>query len=126
MVELYKLVTALPQQAFQIVLALGIIYIIFNQKKNDEKQQKSINCLKDEVSKLGGEIQNDRNTFEERYKKANKDHYLMTLRLLIMSPKVPKQIRLEYYDKYSELGGNSFIDDFVRREILNNDNRERE
>lgn len=45
-------------------------------------------------------------------------NYLLALRTAIMNDSFPKSYRLEKYDEYHKLGGNSFIDDHVQNVIL--------
>lgn len=45
-------------------------------------------------------------------------NYLLALRTAIMNDSFPKSYRLEKYDEYHKLGGNSFIDAHVQNVIL--------
>lgn len=48
-----------------------------------------------------------------------KENYLLSLRTAIINESFPVHYRLEKYDEYKALGGNSFIDSYVRKELIN-------
>jgi len=56
--------------------------------------------------------------FECRIKEATKKQYLMILRLMIISDEVPLKDKLECYDEYKGLGGNSWVDNYVNQVVI--------
>ena len=59
-----------------------------------------------------------RRTFKVRVKEATSEHYMMTLRLLILSDEVPCNEKMKHYDDYKKLGGNSYIDNYITSVVI--------
>ena len=67
------------------------------------------------------ELKNNKESFIANVKEITKEQYVLILKILIMDERIPRINRLEYYDEYKNLGGNSFIDHYVDHNILDND-----
>lgn len=46
---------------------------------------------------------------------------MMTLRSAITNPNLPRSARLELFDRYKVLGGNSWIEEYVEKHLLNDE-----
>ena len=57
-------------------------------------------------------------TFEYKVQQATKKQYMMILRLMIISEEVPLNEKLKHYDEYKNLGGNSWIDNYVNQVLI--------
>lgn len=71
------------------------------------------NELKASIAKLAKDIEGDMQKQQDDLKKS----YMLGLRTSIVNDSFPRIYRLERYDEYKELGGNSFVDDYVRNTL---------
>lgn len=46
---------------------------------------------------------------------------MLTLRTAITNPNLPRSARLELFDRYKKLGGNSWIDEYVKDHLIENE-----
>lgn len=79
----------------------------------DEYKQSAVE-LKAAIQKLAQDLGEELTSQKEDLAK----NYLLTLRTAIMNNSFPKSYRLDKYDEYRKLGGNSFIDAHVQNVIL--------
>ena len=52
------------------------------------------------------------------------DIYMLSLKAMITNPNNPKSVRLDLYDQYKGLGGNSWIDIYAKNNLFNEDEQE--
>lgn len=76
------------------------------------------NELKASIAKLAKDIEGDMQKQQDDLKKS----YMLGLRTSIVNDSFPRIYRLERYDEYKELGGNSFVDDYVQKLRRESDN----
>lgn len=69
------------------------------------------NELKASIAKLAKDIEGDMQKQQKDLRKS----YMLGLRTSIVNESFPRIYRLERYDEYKELGGNSFVDDYVQK-----------
>jgi len=60
----------------------------------------------------------NRRSLPSKIKEATKDHYMLTLRLLILSDEIPCNEKMKHYDDYKKAGGNSYIDDYINNVVI--------
>lgn len=76
------------------------------------------NELKASIAKLAKDIEGDMQKQQKDLRKS----YMLGLRTSIVNDSFPRIYRLERYDEYKELGGNSFVDDYVQKLRQESDN----
>lgn len=127
-----KWLSSLPTEFLLTVIILMILFLarrIIGIEKNFELEIKGIReqqaTIQDEykqssaelkaaIQKLAQDLGDELASQKEEIAK----NYRLALRTAIMNDSFPKSYRLEKYDEYHKLGGNSFIDAHVQNVIL--------
>jgi hypothetical protein len=109
-----KLVDFIPVEVLLIIFMAHSIFF-FNKIKKDSEKTDAEQTLK--ITGIQNTLDKMKEDFEENVQEATAGSYLLILKLVIMNEKLPRSTRLEYYDEYKTLGGNSFIDDYVKNNL---------
>lgn len=113
--EVWNIIKAInaeiPYQVIIIGLIIAFIYVSreLNQKLN--KNQEYMINIEGSFDQLCG-------NFKTMVQDATEESSIMLLKLLIINKSIPRSARLEYYDEYKKLGGNSFVDDYVKNNLI--------
>lgn len=121
-----------------IVLATIMSYTYRQNKKEREEDRKhsdkKFNQILDTQDKMMDEykqgfikVYNDLDKIDQRIKNLEgqqEENNLLALRSIIANNSLPQDYRLASYDSYKEKGGNSWVHQYVREEILGRDKKE--
>lgn len=78
------------------------------------------NELKASIAKLAKDLEGDMKKQQDDFKKS----YMLGLRTAIVNEFFPRSYRLERYDEYKGLDGNSFVDDYVQNTLRKESDKE--
>lgn len=87
------------------------------QSKMKQEYMQSAEELKAAINKLSVDLSSE---LESQKEKIN-ESYMLSLRTAIMNETFPDNFRLEKYDEYKANKGNSFIDNYVNKNLLKSD-----
>lgn len=127
-----KWLSNLPTEFLLTIIILMILFLlkrIIGIEKNFELEIKGIReqqiAIQDEYKQSAAELKAAIQKLAEdlgeeliSQKEELAKNYRLALRTAIMNDSFPKSYRLEKYDEYHKLGGNSFIDAHVQNVIL--------
>lgn len=130
--ELMKWIGSIPMEFFLTVILVLIAYLVkrINQMQNNftdeisgvrreqaalkEEYLHSAEELKAVITKLSIDLGQEL----ENQKEGLAKNYLLALRTAVVNDSFPKSYRLEKYDEYHKLGGNTFVDEYVKNVLL--------
>lgn len=127
-----KWLSSLPTEFLLTIIILMILFLlkrIIGIEKNFELEIKGIReqqiAIQDEYKQSAAELKAAIQKLAEdlgeeliSQKEELAKNYRLALRTAIMNDSFPKSYRLEKYDEYHKLGGNSFIDAHVQNVVL--------
>lgn len=137
MTEIIEVITSFISQLpaeFMYTVMLGMMGYLIKSNKKDKQEildkfveddsrhieiDECIDAANKRIDKKAQAINQVNKVLEEDIKQSLKEQTMMILRQGITNTNYPREHRLDLYDRYKELKGNSFIDDYVKKELIN-------
>lgn len=118
----------IPQEVVTLFMISTLVYLIRRLTLLEETFTKSNSFLQEEMKTTREELAKTEENLQGLLEKISTDlteelaaqkrdieeNYKISLRSVIVNDQFEYQHRLETYDEYKALGGNSFIDDYVK------------